>query len=101
LSERELLEEAVAYRIEIRHRDDVLGRRRRRPALQLDPGPARDVPESKLVDQLRLIEAIAFAVGGEVGQPVDRQSRLRALPSLPLDRLDRPPSRRLRHPDPW
>jgi hypothetical protein len=49
------------------------------------------VPDRELTNQLSLVEAVALALGGEIGQPIQRQSRFRALPSLPLDRLDRPP----------
>jgi len=54
------------------------------------------VPDSKLADQLRLVEAIAFSFDREVRQPVQGQSRFRALPSLTLDRLGRPPGSSLR-----
>jgi hypothetical protein len=49
----------------------------------------------ELADQLRLVEAIALALGREVGQPVRGQSRFGALPGLPLDRFDPAPCRRL------
>ena len=58
---------------------------------ELHAAPTRYVPDRKLPDQLRLIEAVAFALGGEVRQSVRRQSRFRALSSLPLDRLHGPP----------
>ena len=47
------------------------------------------MPESKLADQLPLVEAIALAFRREVGQPAQRQPRFRALAGLPLDGLDR------------
>ena len=47
------------------------------------------MPDRQLADQLRLVEAVALALGREVGQAVQGQSRFRALPGLPLDRLDR------------
>jgi hypothetical protein len=49
------------------------------------------VPDRQLTNQLRLVEAVAFALGGEVRQAVQSQSCFGALASLPLDRLDRPP----------
>ena len=91
MAERELLEEPLAHWVEIHHGGDVLWRRRRRSALQLDPCPARDVPDCQLADQLGLVEAIALALRREVGQSIQRQSRFRALAGLPLDRLDRAP----------
>jgi hypothetical protein len=55
VAQRELLEEALADRVELHHGGNVLGRWRRRSASKLEAGPARDVPDSKLADQLRLI----------------------------------------------
>jgi hypothetical protein len=66
------------------------------PALQLDAGPIRDVPQRELADQLSLVEAIPLPLGREVGQAVEGQSSFRALSCLSLDRLDRAPGRRLR-----
>jgi hypothetical protein len=54
------------------------------------------VPDRELTDQLRLVEAVALALGREVGQAVQRQASFGALASLPLDRFDRPPGCRLR-----
>jgi hypothetical protein len=50
------------------------------------------MPNCQLGDQLRLVEAIPLALGAEVGQPVQGQSRFRSLPRLPLDRLYRAPA---------
>ena len=47
--------------------------------------------DRKLADQLRLVEAVTLTLGREVGEPVQRQPGIRALASLPLDRL---PARR-------
>jgi hypothetical protein len=63
LAERELLEEPLAHRVELHHRGDVLGRRWCGHSSELDTRPARDVPDSKLADQLRLVEAVALALG--------------------------------------
>jgi hypothetical protein len=49
------------------------------------------MPDRELADQLGLVEAIALALGREVGQPIQTRSCFRSLPSLPLDRFDRPP----------
>jgi hypothetical protein len=54
------------------------------------------MPDRKLADQLRLIEAIALPLGREVGQPIQGKSRFRALAGLPLDRFHRAPRGRLR-----
>jgi hypothetical protein len=83
-------------RIGLHHRRDVLWRGRRRSALKLDSAPARDVPDGQLADQLRLIEAVALAVGREVGQTLKLKSSIGALPGLALDCLDCSPCRRLR-----
>jgi hypothetical protein len=92
LAERELLKEPLAHGVELHHRGDVLGRRWGRPTSEFDTRPARDVPDSKLADHLRLVEAIALPLRGEVGQAIQRQPCFRALAGLPLDRLDRSPS---------
>jgi hypothetical protein len=54
------------------------------------------VPDSKLTDQLRLVEAVTLTLGREVGEPVQRQPGIRALARLPVDRLDSAPRCRLR-----
>jgi hypothetical protein len=87
---------SATHRVELHHCGDVLARRRCRSALQLDAGPARDVPDRELADQVRLVEAIAFAFGREIGQAIQNQSSLCALADLPLDRLNSPPSGCLR-----
>src|SRR5918996_6531948 len=96
LAERELLKEPLADRVELHGRGDVLWRRRCRPALQFDAGPACYVPDRQLADQLRLIEAVPLALGREVGQTIQRQPGITPLSSLPLDRLNRAPRCRLR-----
>jgi hypothetical protein len=83
---------SLTYRVELHYRGDVLRRRRRWSAFQLHAAPTRDVPDRKLSDQLRLVEAVPLARAREVGQPVQRQTGFRALASLPLDCLNNAPS---------
>jgi hypothetical protein len=62
-----------------------------RPTSEFDTRPARDVPDSKLADQLRLVETIALPLGGDVGQSIKGQPSFGPLVRLPLVRLHRPP----------